>query len=395
MLFNSRGGCAKEEFQDVKSDKTKQTASAEEKDIPQKGKPIQKEQELSIEEEQIAQISLEEKVAQMFFVTPDALTGYPVTEVDEVLQSTYWNCPVGGVIMMQPNIISPEQITALNQQLQGLSLERTGFPVFLGVDEEGGNVARIASLENFPVENVGNMKEVGAQGDIKNAHRVGNYIATYLKSYGFNVDFAPVADVWIEPENTVVQERAFSNDPDLAGAMVAECVKGFQEKNIATALKHFPGHGATTADSHQGAAYSYRNLEDLRQCEFVPFRSGIEAGSEFVMLGHIALPTITGNEIPATLSAQIGAQLLREELKYDGIVITDAMNMGAIVNYYSASDAAIFAVQSGVDMILMPSDFWTAYQGVLDAVKDGRIQEKQIDTSVKRILRLKNKINSK
>ena len=133
----------------------------------------------------------------------------------------------------------------------------------------------------------------------------------------------------------------------------------------------------------------------MRQCEFVPFRSGIEAGSEFVMLGHIALPTITGNEIPATLSAQIGAQLLREELKYDGIVITDAMNMGAIVNYYSASDAAIFAVQSGVDMILMPSDFWTAYQGVLDAVKDGRIQEKQIDTSVKRILRLKNKINSK
>lgn len=394
LCFSIAGGCAKEEFQDVKSDKTKQTASAEEKEIPQKGKPIQKEQELSIEEEQIAQMSLEDKVAQMFFVTPEALTGYPVTEVDEVLQSTYWNCPVGGVIMMQPNIISPEQITALNQQLQGLSLERTGFPVFLGVDEEGGNVARIASLENFPVENVGNMKEVGAQGDIKNAHRVGNYIATYLKSYGFNVDFAPVSDVWIEPENTVVQERAFSNDPDLVGAMVAECVKGFQEKNIATALKHFPGHGATVADSHQGAAYSYRNLEDLRQCEFVPFRSGIEAGSEFVMLGHIALPTITGNEIPATLSAQIGAQLLREELKYDGIVITDAMNMGAIVNYYSASDAAILAVQSGVDMILMPSDFWTAYQGVLDAVKDGKIQEKQIDTSVKRILRLKNKIKS-
>ena len=181
LCFSIAGGCAKEEFQDVKSDKTKQTASAEEKDIPQKGKPIQKEQELSIEEEQIAQISLEEKVAQMFFVTPDALTGYPVTEVDEVLQSTYWNCPVGGVIMMQPNIISPEQITALNQQLQGLSLERTGFPVFLGVDEEGGNVARIASLENFPVENVGNMKEVGAQGDIKNAHRVGNYICNLFE----------------------------------------------------------------------------------------------------------------------------------------------------------------------------------------------------------------------
>ena len=210
-------------------------------------------------------MTLEEKVAQMFFVTPDALTGYPVTEMDETLRNIYWDCPVGGLIMMQPNIRSPEQISVLNQRLQGLSLERMGSPIFLGVDEEGGSVARIASLENFTVENVGNMKEVGAQGDIKNAHRVGNYIATYLKSYGFNVDFAPVADVWIEPENTVVQERAFSNDPDLAGAMVAECVKGFQEKNIATALKHFPGHGATTADSHQGAAYSYRNLEDLRQ----------------------------------------------------------------------------------------------------------------------------------
>ena len=395
LCFVTAAGCAKEESQAVNSDQTKKIERAEENKISQKEEPTQKEQERSAENEQIVQMTLEEKVAQMFFVTPDALTGYPVTELDETLRNIYWDCPVGGLIMMQPNIRSPEQISVLNQRLQELSLERMGFPIFLGVDEEGGNVARIASLENFPVENVGNMKEVGAQGDIKNAHRVGNYIATYLKSYGFNVDFAPVADVWIEPENTVVQERAFSNDPDLAGAMVAECVKGFQEKNIATALKHFPGHGATTADSHQGAAYSYRNLVDLRQCEFVPFRSGIEAGSEFVMLGHIALPTITGNEIPATLSAQIGAQLLREELKYDGIVITDAMNMGAIVNYYSASDAAILAVQSGVDMILMPSDFWTAYQGVLDAVKDGRIQEHQIDVSVKRILRLKNKINSK
>lgn len=338
----------------------------------------------------LSELTLQEKVTQMFIVTPDVLTEEDmVTTLGPGLRNSYQDYPVGGFIMMGANISSPEQISNFNIMLKELSLQKTGLLPFLCVDEEGGEVTRIASNDNFLIENVGNMSDVGSTGDVSNAYNAGVYIGGYLKNSSFNVNFAPDADLWINPDNSVVRFRAFGSEPELTARMVEQTVLGFHSQRICTALKHFPGHGATGQDSHEGKAYSQRTLEQLRQCEFLPFIAGIQAGTEFIMVGHIALPEVTGSDIPATLSPQIVTELLREELGYQGIVITDAMDMGAVTNYYSAEEAAVQAIQAGVDMILMPSDFEAAYQGVLLAVQNGVISEERLDESLKRIISLK------
>lgn len=345
-------------------------------------------------EEILKNMTVEEKAAQLFIVTPETVIGESVlTEIDSGFVNAYKEFPVGGFIMMKENIISPEQITEMNSRLLEIGIETTGVIPFISVDEEGGTVARIASNESFPVYNVGNMSDIGIEGSTQKAYEAASYIGSYLTDYGFNLDFAPDADVWINPENTVVKYRSFSSDPQIASELTAAAVKGFHNGGIWTTLKHFPGHGATVEDSHEGFARSDRNLNELRQCEFLPFEYGIKEKSEFVMVGHISVPEASGENIPASLSETVVSDFLRGELKYDGIIITDAMNMGAISEYYSSSEAAVMAVQAGVDMILMPSDFQAARKGILDAVRDGRILEERLDESVRRILELKAKEN--
>ncbi|MBC5688766.1 glycoside hydrolase family 3 protein [Mediterraneibacter sp. NSJ-55] len=351
------------------------------------------EKPLTEAEKILSEMTLEQKAAQLFVVTPEDLTGEEaVTQAGEIFHSAYEVYPVGGFIMMQGNIVSPDQIVQLNGAVEELSVNVTGLKPFLAVDEEGGTVARIAGSGVFPVENVGNMCDIGFAGDTAKAYETGAYIGGYLAEYGFNVDFAPDADVWSNPANEVVRYRAFGSDAQLVSSMVSEAVDGFHSAGICTSLKHFPGHGGTSEDSHDNFAYSDRSLEELRSCEFLPFQAGIEAGSEFVMVGHITLPQIAESDTPATLSKTVVTDILRGELGYTGIIITDAMNMGAIAQNYSADRAAVQAVQAGIDMLLMPSDFYSAYQGILDAVKNGEITEQRLDESVKRIIDLKLKL---
>ncbi|WP_282924048.1 glycoside hydrolase family 3 protein [Mediterraneibacter massiliensis] len=341
----------------------------------------------------LLEMTVEEKAAQLFIITPETLTQEEVlTQAGDVLQNAFASYPVGGFIMMQGNIVSPEQITELNHTIEGMSINAVGLKPFLAVDEEGGTVARIAGNETFPVENRGNMSDVGSTGDPMKAYETGAYIGGYLAEYGFNLDFAPDADIWLNPENTVVRYRSFGSDVQLVSDMTAAAVRGFHSAGICTALKHFPGHGGTAEDSHEGFAYAARSLEELRECEFLPFQAGIEAGSEFVMIGHITVPEITGEGTPATLSGNMVTDILRKELGYEGIIVTDAMNMGAISANYSSDTAAAEAVKAGVDMILMPADFYGAYEGILSAVASGEISEKRLDESVKRIIELKLKL---
>ena len=340
----------------------------------------------------IEKMSLREKAAQLFIVTPEALTGgAALTSVDSALVSAYSDCPAGGFILMQGNIETPEQVKGFNEDLLEMSRERTGLIPFLSVDEEGGTVARIASDPDFPVEDVGDMCEIGKTEDLSKAYQAGACIGGYLREYGFNVDFAPDADVWSNEANTVVRYRAFSSDPSIAAEMTAAETEGLMGEGIWPVLKHFPGHGNTTEDSHDGFAYSEKTLEELRQCEFLPFEAGIRAGSPFVMVGHISLPEVTGDDLPASLSKTIITELLRGELEFDGVVVTDAMNMGAVAEHYSSAEAAVMAVQAGADMILMPADFEAAYNGILQAVQEGQITEERLDRSVERILDLKLK----
>lgn len=335
----------------------------------------------------IAGMSLEEKVAQMFFVTPENLTGVDAaTQAGETTRQALTQYPVGGLIYFSKNIYDEEQLTTMIRNSQSYS----EIPLFIGVDEEGGSlVARIANHPNFDVEKFPDMAEIGATGDPSRAYEVGSTIASYLKDYGFNLDFAPDADVLTNPENTAIGERSFGSDPNLTAQMVAEEVKGFQQQNVIPVLKHFPGHGGTAEDSHHGAAVLNRSLEELENAEFLPFKAGIEAGANVVMVGHLQVPQLISDDTPASLSSELITGILREKLGFDGIVITDSLSMGAITEYYTPDEAAVRCIQAGGDMLLMPQDFKTAYEGVLNAVKNQTIPESRIDESLSRIFHVK------
>lgn len=337
--------------------------------------------------------SLEQKVAQMFFVTPDQLSKTEGTNmVGAITREAFSECPVGGIIFMENNLVSEEQIRDMTKDFQDLSMEMAGVPIFLGVDEEGGRVARIANADFMDVKKYPPMYEIGISGDEQMAYQVGKEIGSYLSDLGFTVDFAPVADVWTEEENTVIGNRAFSSDSELAAKMVAAQVQGFHDSKIKTAVKHFPGHGNTKEDSHSGFAYSYQSKEEMQACEWKPFLAGIEQQSEFVMVGHICCPNITKEEVPASLSRELITEVLRGEMGFEGLVITDAMDMGAITEYYSCAEAAVLAVEAGADIILMPENLEEAYEGVLQAVKEGRIGEERIEESVSRIWKEKDRM---
>ena len=337
----------------------------------------------------IAGMSLEEKVAQMFFVTPENLTGVDVaTQAGETTRQALTQYPVGGLIYFSKNIYDEEQLTTMIRNSQSYS----EIPLFIGVDEEGGSlVARIANHPNFDVEKFPDMAEIGATGDPSRAYEVGSTIASYLKDYGFNLDFAPDADVLTNPNNTAIGVRSFGSDPDMTAQMVEQAVKGFQDHQVSAVIKHFPGHGGTTTDSHNGAAIVDRSLEELRSAEFLPFEAGIQAGVDMVMVGHLQVPQVISDDTPASLSSEMITDVLRNELGYDGIVITDSLSMGAITTYYTSADAAVKCTQAGGDMLLMPYSFTEAYQGVLDAVNSGEISEERINESVTRILKVKCK----
>ena len=379
---------------EIPSGSNQESGSASETEAGQTGLEAEgteeKQTDSAAAEKFLANMTLEEKAAQMFILTPEALTGYnSVTSAGEATKAALQNYPVGGLIYFNGSIQSAEQVKEMVAGQQQYSMERIGLPLFISVDEEGGKVARVANDSPISVEHFPYMPEIGAAEDaVARAQEVGDGIGSYLHELGFNLDFAPVADVLTNPENTVVKERSFGSDPEKTAELAAAVASHLERQGVYSCLKHFPGHGATAADSHKGYAYIDKTLEELRAAELIPFQRGIEAGASFVMVGHISVPKVTGDDTPATLSKTM-IDILRNELQFDGIVITDAMNMGAITNDYSSGEAAVKAIEAGVDIILMPADFKAAYAGILDAVKTGKISEERIDASVRRIITIK------
>ena len=339
-------------------------------------------------------LTLEQRVAQMFMITPDALTGVSgATRAGDSTRAAFAQYPVGGLVYMSANLTGPDQTTEMLSNMKNFSQDTVGLPIFLGVDEEGGTVTRIASNQEFGVTDVGNMSAVGASGDAQNAYNAGSTIGTYLNNLGFNMDFAPVADVLSNPDNAVVKDRSFGSDSQLVADMVCAEMNGLNEHQIAPVIKHFPGHGATSGDSHDGVVTIEKSLDELMANELIPFQQAINSGASFVMVGHISVPAITGDNTPASLSNAMITGVLRDQMGFHGVVITDAMNMGAITAGYSSADAAVAAINAGVDIILMPDDFKGAYQGVLDAVANGTISEERINESAARIIKAKLMIN--
>ena len=315
--------------------------------------------------------------------------GEPENPAAEATREAFNAYPVGGIIYFSQNLIGPEQTRTRLMNTQSYARERSGFPVFLSVDEEGGTVARVGSNPAFGVPVFGNMSDVGSRGDEQEAYEIGSEIGAYLSSLGFNMDAAPDTDVLTNPANEVVRYRSFGSDPALVSRMAAAELRGLNDQGIIGMYKHFPGHGGTTADSHEGYVYVEENLDQLKSQALVPFQNGIDDGVRVIMVSHIACPNVTGDNTPATLSKTLITDLLREEMGFDGMVITDALNMGAITEQYTADQAAVNAVLAGADMLLMPADFQTAYQGILNAVAEGTLTEERINDSVRRILEIK------
>ena len=342
-------------------------------------------------EQIIQQMSLEDKISQLFVVLPEALVpGVEcVTAAGPATEEAINEYPVGGIIYLLKNLQSEDQVVSMLKGAQDFSLARTGLPLFLCVDEEGGQVTRVAMSGITDAPEFDYMSEVGARGDVSEAEEIGASIGRYLGRLGFNVDFAPDADVLTNPENQVVKFRAFSSDPQVVADMASAVSKGLRGEGVLSSYKHFPGHGNTSGDTHEGYAYTEKTLEELYEVELVPFIKGIEEEVPFMMVGHISLPNVTGSDIPASLSGVIVKDLLRDELGYEGIIITDALAMGAVAEQYSSGEAAVLALEAGNDMILMPVDFHAAYAGVLDAVNEGRISEERIDESLMRIIKTK------
>ena len=342
-------------------------------------------------EKMLGEMTLEEKAAQLFVVLPESIVDGVscVVAAGDTTKEAINHIPVGGIIYLGENLQSEEQVKEMLSNMKKYSMDRIGLPPFLCVDEEGGIVSRLSNTGNFDVPKIENMVEIGKNQDYERAKEVGKIIGQYLSDFGFNVDFAPVADVYSNPDNEIVKERSFGTDTELVSKMALKVMEGLQEEKINAVYKHFPGHGATAGDTHEGYAYTDKTLEELRQCELIPFQKGIENHVPFIMVGHISLPQVIGDHTPASLSDKIITDLLRDEMGYDGIIVTDAMNMGAVVQQYSSEEAAVKTIQAGADIILMPENFQEAYNGVIKAVEKGELTEERIDESLMRILKVK------
>lgn len=333
----------------------------------------------------ISQMTLKERVYQLFFVRPEQVSGSGYAETSEVDLSYK---PVGGIICMGANLESVEQTRQMLAEMQESAM-RNGIGVFIAVDEEGGRVARCA--KNLGTTAFDDMAVYGARNNSNEAYDIGRTIGADIRSLGFNVDFAPVADVDISPTNEL-GSRIFSSDPYVVANMVSNIVRGLNSSGVAATLKHFPGLGAEDGNSHTASEIIIdRTLDQLRSEEFVPFRSGIQSGADFVMVGHQQV-TAFGDELPADLSYTAVTKTLRGELGFNGIAITDAQEMNTISNLYYSRTAAVMAVNAGIDMILSPEDFDDAVDGVYNAVLSGAISEERLNESVTRILTIKQKM---
>ena len=331
-------------------------------------------------EELLSGMTLREKLCQLMIVRPETLTGEsPVTAAGETTRLALESYPVGGLIYSVDNLVTQEQTREMITNTQSYS----EIPLFISADEEGGNVGRLMyKLGTTWVNDMYSYKDMGEDTAYANAYTIGSDMVSCL----FNTDFAPVADVWTNPENTVIGDRAYSDDFNQASELVAAAVRGFTDAGVVCCVKHFPGHGDTSTDTHEGAAVVDKSLDELRAGELLPFESGIEAGVDMVMVGHITVTAV--DDEPATISKAVITGLLREELGWDGVVITDSLDMGALAGYDNGEVCVKF-LEAGGDILLGVPDIEAALTALETAVTDGRLTESRIDESVMRILTLK------
>ncbi|WP_285766846.1 glycoside hydrolase family 3 protein [Peribacillus sp. SI8-4] len=360
-------------------------------------------------DEMIASMSLDEKIGQMLMPdfrnwqkqSEENATGF--IEMNSEVAGIIEKYHLGGVILFAENVVDTEQTVRLTDGLQKASPH---VPLFITIDQEGGIVTRLQTGTNLP----GNMA-LGAARKEEYAYQSGEIIGSELTSLGINVNFGPSIDVNNNPANPVIGVRSFSSDPSLVSKLGIQTVKGLQKQNMIATAKHFPGHGDTAVDSHYGLPLVSHDKERLRTIELVPFQKAIDAGVDMMMTAHVQFPAFDdtmyiskkdGQQImvPATLSDKVITGLLRKEMGYDGVVVTDALNMKAIADNFGQEEAVVLAIKAGVDIALMPAqvnsldmekNLSSVFNAVKSAVESGDIGLDQVNDSVTRIVKLKEK----
>lgn len=337
-------------------------------------------------------MTMEEKIGQMFMVNLELLdiskgSYYEFRKCTKKMKQSLMENPPGGFVLFSRNIETRDQVLKLIANLQDASK----YPLFAAVDEEGGDVARIGGNSNMGTTSFPSMQEVGEMGDIGYVQEIGETIGNDISALGFNVDFAPVADINTSVLNEEIGNRSFGDDTKLVSKMVESFVKGLQGANVSATLKHFPGQGSSTGNTHHSAVNIDKDIENLRKVDFKPFQAGVKTGADFIMVSHVSISRVTEDTMPASMSKIVMDNILRTEFSFDGVVITDAMDMTGVTSRYSAVEAARNAIVAGADIVLMPQDYKEAAEGIRKAVEDGTISEERIDKSVLRILKIKVK----
>ena len=343
--------------------------TTEAKDEPKKD-PVQ---------EQLDAMTLDEKIAQML-VVERSVTANPNETEQEMLKTT----PYGGYILMTGAYGTLAQTREMVEELQ--TAAKT--PLIITTDQEGGLVQRIQNISYPRATNIPDMYSVGETKNVEYARTIGRVLAEELRAIGVNVDMAPDADVYSNPYNTVIGRRSFSADPQTVAKMSQAVAEGLTQNGVAATFKHFPGHGDTATDSHKNLPVINRTREQLDESNLIPFKNAIENNAQFIMVGHIAMPQITGDNVPATLSHKITTELLRNELGYKNLIITDGLNMGALMNNYTEEEIYAGAVEAGADLLLLPSNPQIAFETIKAKIPESRINE-----SVYRILNFKQSLN--
>ncbi|WP_347403244.1 beta-N-acetylhexosaminidase [Gracilibacillus dipsosauri] len=330
----------------------------------------------------INQMSLDEKIGQMIFA------GISGTSANQKTKELIHKYKIGGIILYAENIETSKQTLQLLNQLK-MENEDNPQPLLLGIDQEGGDVSRLPKeIIHIPTN-----QEIGARNNSQFSYEIGTLLGKELNAFGFNLNFAPVLDVNSNPNNPVIGDRSFSNDTDVVSKLGIKTMKGIQSQNVISVIKHFPGHGDTSVDSHLNLPVVDKSLEQLDELELLPFKEAIDNGADAVMIAHLLLPKIDG-KFPSSMSKKVITDILREQLAFDGVVISDDMTMNAITNNYDMKEAAVESVLAGSDIILVAHDYnkiIATVDTLKQAVIKGEISEDRINESVRRIIGLKNK----
>ena len=331
----------------------------------------------------LASMTAEEKVCQLLYVSVKDLTGvYGQQTADDTLRNALQAMPVGGVVIDRENVSGTDQVSALVSGLQ----EASRIPLLMGVEEEDGFNSVFNGIGATAIYD--QMMVYGNEYNTQRVYEIGQEIGASITALGIHMDFAPVADTLTNIYNTEVGRRSFSTDASVVAAMVPQEVSGLHDGGALSCIKYFPGLCSTASDSRYGAVSSERTLDELRAEEFTGFQAGIDTGADMVMVAHLSFPNVTEDYTPASHSSYFVTDLLRGELGFRGVVITDSQQKGAIA-YNFGAEAAVKALQAGCDMIYRPEDLPAAVQAVLDALANGELTQERIDESVLRILMLK------